>query len=87
MLLGEHNLVWDKIQQMHSMAQLEKSINVWEQPINFSGREKDEINQKLTKELYQQNKNVSLTPQKKNEPKQKFSKHPNHTRIYIIVRK
>lgn len=41
---GQHNLV-KKIQQIHSMAQLEKSIKVWQQPINFSGGRMKELSQ------------------------------------------
>lgn len=35
------------------------------------------------KEFSQQDKNVSLTPQKTNEPKRKFSKSPNHTEFML----
>lgn len=36
---GEHNLMRNKIQQIHSIAHLEKLINILEQPINLGEEE------------------------------------------------
>ena len=41
----EHNLVWDKIQQTHSIAHLEKLINVWEHLVYFRGGGMKELSQ------------------------------------------
>lgn len=45
MLLGEHNLVWDKIQQMHSMAQLENQLTFGNSQLILAGGKR----MKLTK--------------------------------------